>query len=118
MGSSGYANKTKIDTWFFERLAGLVKDLASAPEGNGSVLDNTCILVCNDMNEGSNHWVKSIPYFIIGGCGGFFKQGQALSLPSAVPNNQLLTSVCHAMGLQIATVGANYGGDLDSVLKA
>ena len=118
LGASGYPNKTKIDTWFFERLAGLVKDLASAPEGSGTVLDNTCILVCNDMNEGSNHWVKGIPYFIIGSCGGFFKQGQVLSFPSAVPNNQLLTTVCHAMGLQVATVGANYSGDLDSQLKA
>lgn len=118
LGASGYPNKIKIDTWFFERLAGLVKDLASAPEGSGTVLDNTCILVCNDMNEGSNHWVKGIPYFIIGSCGGFFKQGQVLSFPSAVPNNQLLTTVCHAMGLQIATVGANYSGDLDSQLKA
>lgn len=118
LGASGYPNKIKIDTWFFERLAGLVKDLASAPEGTGSVLDNTCILVCNDMNEGANHWVKGIPYFIIGSCGGFFKQGQVLSLPSAVPNNQLLTTVCHAMGLQVASVGANYAGDVDSVLKA
>jgi hypothetical protein len=118
LGSSGYANKIKIDTWFFQRLAGLVKDLASAPEGAGSVLDNTCILVCNDMNEGSNHWVKSIPYFIIGSCGGFFKQGQVLSLPNGVPNNQLLTTVCHAMGLGVASVGANYSGDVDSQLKA
>jgi hypothetical protein len=60
------------------------------------------------MNEGSNHWVKSIPYFIIGSCGGFFKQGQTLSLPNEVPNNQLLTSVCHAMGISIASVGAKY----------
>jgi hypothetical protein len=118
LGSADYPNKIKIDTWFFERLAGLVKDLASAPEGSGSVLDNTCILVCNDMNEGANHWVKSIPYFMIGSCGGFFKQGQVLSLANAVPNNQLLTTICHAMGLQAATVGSNYAGDLDSQLKA
>jgi Protein of unknown function (DUF1552) len=118
-GKAGYTNKTKIDTWFFTQLAQLVKDLDSTPEGNGTVLDHTCILVCNDMNEGSNHDVNSIPYLIIGSCGGFFKQGQAVSFSKNVPNNQLLTSVCHAMGLQIANVGdSKYGGDIDSLLKA
>jgi len=118
-GKSGYTNKTKIDTWFFTQVANLVKDLDSTPEGNGTVLDHTCILICNDMNEGSNHDVNSIPYLIIGSCGGFFKQGQAVSFSKNVPNNQLLTSVCHAMGLQIPSVGgAKYAGDIDSLIKA
>jgi len=100
-----------------QEIASLVADLAATPEGNGSVLDNTCILLMNDMNEGANHWVGEVPYLIIGGAGGFFKQGQTVTLPHTVPNNQLLTTLCHAMGLEIASIGA-YSGDLDSVLRA
>jgi len=40
-----------------------------------------------------------------------------VTFPSQVPNNQLLTSICHAMGVQVAGVGnTKYPGDLDSVL--
>jgi hypothetical protein len=117
LGSSGYGDKAPIDVWFMQQVAALVADLAATPEGNGSVLDNTCILVTNDMNEGANHWVGEVPYLIIGGAGGFFKQGETVTLPQNVPNNQLLTSVCHAMGVEIESIGA-YPGDLDSVLRA
>jgi Protein of unknown function (DUF1552) len=118
-GKAGYAQKTQIDNWFYTKVAELVKDLDATPEGNGTVLDNTCILISNDMMEGASHDVHSIPYLIIGGCGGFFKQGQAVSFPKSVPNNQLLTTICHAMGLQVASVGNSaYGGDIDSLLKA
>jgi hypothetical protein len=117
LGEAGYASKAPIDVWFMQQVAALVADLAATPEGNGSVLDNTCILVTNDMNEGANHWVGQVPYLIIGSAGGFFKQGQTVTLPRNVPNNQLLTSVCHAMGLMVPSIGA-YPGDLDSVLRA
>jgi hypothetical protein len=116
-GQDAYGDKAPIDTWFMQQVAALVADLAGTPEGNGSVLDNTCILVTNDMNEGANHYVAEVPYLIIGSAGGFFKQGETVTLPRNVPNNQLLTTVCHAMGLELAGIGA-YPGDLDSVLRA
>jgi hypothetical protein len=117
-GSGGYTQKTAIDQWFYQAsVAEVVSKLAAAPEGGGSVLDNTVILVAQDMNEGSNHGIFSIPYLIIGSGGGFFKTGRMVTFPSQVPNNQLLTSIAHAMGLKVAGVGnPKYTGDLDSVL--
>jgi Protein of unknown function (DUF1552) len=119
-GVSGYTQKTAIDQWFYKAcVAEVVTKLAAAPEGSGTVLDNTCILVSSDMNIGNNHDVMGIPYLIIGSCGGFFKTGQLVTFPSAVPNNQLLTSIAHAMGLQVTGFGnTKYTGDLDSSLKA
>jgi len=120
LGQSGYAQKTQIDQWFYKQaVAELVSKLAATPEGDGSALDNTVVLVCSDMNEGSNHYVGSIPYLLIGSCGGFFKTGRLVTLPKQVPNNQLLTSMCHAMGVNIESVGdPKYPGDLDSVLRS
>jgi hypothetical protein len=116
-GPNSYGEKTEIDRWFFSEIAKLVADLANTPEGSGSVLDNTCILIANDMNEGSNHYVGDIPYLIIGGCGGFFKQGETVALSQNVPNNRLLTTVCHAMGLELEGIG-DYSGNLDAELRA
>lgn len=117
-GSAGYAQKTQIDTWYYKQaVARVLSKLAETVEGSGTALDNTVILVANDMNEGSQHYVGNIPYLLIGSCGGFFKTGRMVTLPKNVPNNQLLTTLCHAMGVQVASVGdKKYTGDLDSVL--
>lgn len=117
-GKSGYTQKTLIDQWFYKQaVARLVSKLASTPEGSGSALDNTLILVANDMSEGSFHYVGNIPYLLIGSCGGFFKTGRMVTLAKNVPNNHLLTTICHAMGVQVPSVGdPKYAGDLDSVL--
>jgi hypothetical protein len=120
LGSSDYPRKTMIDQWFYQGcVAQIVSKLAAVTEGTGTVLDNTVILVSNDMSEGSFHDVRNIPYVIIGSGGGFFKTGRMVTLPSNVPNNHLLTSVLHALGMTSVTgVGdPKYAGNLDTALR-
>ncbi len=117
-GPAGYPQKTQIDTWFYSQVAVLVAQLAANPEGAATSLDNSVILVSNDCNDGSQESVASIPYLIVGGCAGFFKQGTCVQFPTNVPNNRLLASVCHAMDLPVTSVGVTYRGDLDTMLKA
>jgi hypothetical protein len=118
-GSANYAQKAVIDQWFYQAcVAQVVGKLAAATEGSGSVLDNTVILVTNDMSEGAAHFVGQIPYVIIGSGGGFFKTGRTVTFPNQVPNNHLLTSVLHALGMTSVTgVGdPKYAGNIDTVL--
>ena len=70
------------------------------------------------MNEGAGHYVGSIPYVLIGSGGGFFKTGRLVTFPNQVPNNYLLTSILHAMGMTGMTgVGdPKYAGDIDAQL--
>jgi hypothetical protein len=116
-GMAAASQKTQIDTWWYTQVATLVSALDASPEGSSTTLDNTVVLVCNDMQEGYNHKSSNIPFVMIGSCGGFFKTGQFVGFDST-PNNKLLTSVCHAMGLANVTgVGeSQYSGDLDSSL--
>jgi hypothetical protein len=118
LGSTGFPQKVQIDTWFYAQVAYLVGQLAASSEGGVTTLDNTAVLVLSDMNEGDLHDVRSLPILILGSCGGFFKTGTCVQLPANAPNNQLLTSVCHAMDLAVASVGDTYSGDLDATLKA
>jgi len=118
-GSANYTQKLVIDQWFYQQcVAQIVSKLAAAPEGSGTVLDNTIILVANDMSEGASHYVGNIPYVIIGGGGGAFKTGRLVTLPSQVPNNKLLTSILHAFGISSAVGPSKYAGDIDSALMA
>ena len=118
-GSMNYTEKSVIDQWFYQAcVAEVVGKLAAVTEGNATVLDNTVILVCNDMSEGAAHYVGQIPFVMIGSGGGFFKTGRLVTFPNQVPNNQLLTSILHAMGMTSVTgVGdPKYTGSLDTAL--
>ena len=63
-GSANYAQKTVIDAVV---LSGVRRRRSSAsspppPRAAARVLDNTVILVTNDMSEGAAHFVGQIPY--------------------------------------------------------
>ena len=112
------ADKTLIDQWFYQQYAtNLLALLDSTAEGSGTALDNTCVLITTDMQDGQSHWVKALPWTMVGSCGGFFKTGRVVEVNNA-PNNKLLTSILHAMGQTSVTgVGpSQYSGDLDSLL--
>ena len=117
LGASAAADKTVIDTWFYQQLAtNLLAPLDASVEGSGTALDNSCVLMANDMQEGNTHYDKNVPWLIAGSCGGFFKTGRVVELSNA-PNNQLLTTILHAMGqASVASVGDMYPGNVDSLL--
>ncbi len=114
-GSSGYAQKIKIDQWIFQQVATLVQQLDSTVEGTGTALDNTVVMTMNDMNEGADHYVGRIPFLLIGSCGGFFKTGKVVRY-SKIPHNKLLTTICNAMDVPVTTFGSpGYEGTLSEL---
>jgi hypothetical protein len=117
-GAGAAADKTTIDTWWYTQFASLLQILDGSAEGTGTTLDNSCVLIANDMQEGNTHFDKNVPWLMAGSCGGFFKTGRVVELNNA-PNNQLLTTILHAMGLtSVASVGDMYTGNLDTQLGA
>lgn len=45
----------RIKAWYTEHLARLIEQLASVPEGSGTLLDNTIIFVGSDLANGGWH---------------------------------------------------------------
>lgn len=100
------ARKIRVDQWFFEQVAYLVKQLAETPEGGGTMLDNTAVVITNSM--GRNHESDITPFIIVGSCGGYFKRlgrylkyGDFASNRNArrgVHHNGVLVAVANAMG--------------------
>ena len=60
-GATGYPKKIIIDTWYMQQLAYLAGLLDASAEGGGTILDNSLIVMGNDMSEGSFHSVSNIP---------------------------------------------------------
>jgi hypothetical protein len=48
-------------------------------EGNGeSLLDNTAVLWCTEVNEGNDHGYFDMSWLLAGSCGGAFQTGRNL----------------------------------------
>ncbi len=95
----------KINTWYAEQLAALVKRLDETPEpgGEGSLLDNTLIVWGNELGKGNNHTLDNIPFVMVGG-GLDFKMGRSLKYDK-VPHNRLLMSLAHGFGHHVESFG-------------
>jgi hypothetical protein len=93
-----------IGNWHAKQLAYLMDKLASFPEGNGTVLDNTLILWCSDIAEGQSHARRDMPYVLAGGAGGALQMGRYLKYGGDHHNN-LLVSILNAMDVPDTTFG-------------
>ena len=94
----------KINTWYAEQFAYLIDKLAAVPEGDGSMLDNTVVLWCNELGKGNSHTRRDVPFVLAGSCGGYYKTGRYLSYDGD-PHNNLLLSLCHAMDAPVTSFG-------------
>jgi hypothetical protein len=96
---------TKINTWYCEQLAYLVRRLSETPEpgSDGSLLDNTLILWGNELGQGNSHTLDNIPFVMVGN-GLDFNMGRSLKYKH-VPHNRLLVALAHGFGHHIESFG-------------
>ncbi len=94
----------KIETWYVQQFADLGKKLNAVTEGNGTLLDNTTVLIASEVSVGNTHSFKDMPYVLMGGCGGAIKTGRYLSALNR-NHNDLFVSIANAMGMADTTFG-------------
>lgn len=94
----------KIETWYVQQFAELGKRLNAVREGNGSLLDNTTVLLVSEVSVGNTHSFRDMPYVLMGGCGGAIKTGRYMS-GLARNHNDLFVSLANAMGLSDTVFG-------------
>jgi hypothetical protein len=98
------AQLTQINTWYMQQLAYFLGKLKSIPEGDGTMLDNTLVFVCNELSRGNVHSHNPMPYLLAGGTGGGLQMGRFLTF-NGDPHNNLLVSLMNAMGVAGTTFG-------------
>lgn len=112
--------KAILEKWFMEQLAYLLSELDKRKEGSGSMLDNSIVMLVNNMGQG-NHQIEHVPFLVAGGAG--LKMGQSLSFGEwagkrlkgkCVPHNGLLVAVANALtGQNLPYFGdPQFGGEL------
>ena len=73
--SEGYERVTR---YYVGHLAYLAERLASMPEGESTVLDNSCLMFLSNMWAGSQHDSTKLPLVMVGGLGGTIETGRIL----------------------------------------
>ena len=115
---NAYEKLIRINTWFAEEFAYLLKKLESTPEPGqkGNMLDHTLVVWTNELGKGNTHTLNHIP-FVLAGNGLGFRMGRSLWCdPKNNAHNSLLLSLAHAFGHRIETFGNPslcQGGPLD-----
>jgi hypothetical protein len=88
----------KINVWHSEQFKYMLDALAAVQEPDGStMLDSSLVLWGNELGAGNSHSYKNIPWVLAGGAGGYLRTGRQLNYKDQ-PHNNLLVSVCNAMG--------------------
>jgi len=96
---------TRINQWYATQLANLMAKLKAVPEGEGTLLDHTLILWCNELAKGNTHSRVGAPYVLAGRAGGALRTGRFLAFAGDVPHNNLLLAILKMMGLPDVTFG-------------
>jgi hypothetical protein len=104
--SDGYE---RISRFHLSQMAYLAKRLDAMPEGEGTVLDNSCVLFLSNMWSGWKHDNMKLPVVMAGGLGGTLKTGRALDyLYSGDGNRKLCSlylSIMDRMGVKLDHFG-------------
>jgi hypothetical protein len=75
------------------QLAYLAGRLDAMPEGEGTVLDHSCLLFLSNMFSGSRHDNSKLPLLQVGGLGGSLQTGRVLNYGTAGDDNRKLCSL-------------------------
>jgi len=83
----------RISSFHLSQLAYLAGKLDSMPEGNGTVLDNSCLLWLSNMHVGRTHNNRRLPVVLAGGLGGTLQTGRTLNYLDAGDENRKICSL-------------------------
>jgi hypothetical protein len=75
----GVDHKKIVDAWFMARFAELFTQMKGVTEENGSLFDNTIVLIGNHMQEGANHDAQRNPMMVLTGKNGGLATGQCVA---------------------------------------
>ena len=106
----GAENKGKWDRFQTECLAYLMKRLSEIKEGDGTVLDNTCIFYGSSNSKTHNN--NNYPLVLAGGKKMGYKHGQYLTFDKDIPLANLFVTIQKRMGAK-ADSFADSTGSLD-----
>lgn len=104
-GGAGYINSKR---WWISEIADFIEKLANTPDGNGSLLDNTIVMLCSEIGHGGLHSHTRIPFVLAGGANTGLTGNRAISFKGA-SHADLLTLIAQKAGYNLGNIGLASG---------
>ena len=99
----------RITQWHVSQYAYLAAKLDSMPEGDGTVLDHSCLMFLSNLWIGRKHDNTRLPMVLAGGLGGTLETGRTLDYLEAGDDNRkacsLYLSLMDRMGIKLDRFG-------------
>ena len=102
--------------WWVQQFAYLLDQLKQRPEGDGTMLDYSLVVLCSEICDGNTHSHDNMPFLLAGRGGGTIVPGRLLNY-SGRRHGDLLCSIAHSMGQRVAGYGQGSSGPLPGLLK-
>ena len=110
--SEGYE---RVSRFHLSQFAYLAQKLDSMPEGDGTVLDNSCLMFLSSLWIGRTHDNRRLPLVLAGGLGGTLETGRTLNYLDAGDDNRKMCSLYLSL-LDRVGVEADRFGDAEEPL--
>lgn len=103
--------------WWVSQFAYLLEQLKNRPEpdGSGSMLDNSVVLLCSEVCDGNTHLHDNMPFVLAGKAGGAVSTGRLLQF-GYERHGKLLVSIANAMGDGLGSFGDSGQGPLPGLV--
>ena len=67
-----------VTRWHHEQLAHLIRRLAETDDGDGTLLDNSMLVLGSNLADGHDHGEEDLPILVAGRAGGSIRTGRAI----------------------------------------
>jgi hypothetical protein len=99
----------RITRYYVSQLAYLATRLEAMPEGEGTVLDNSCLMFTSSMWSGTKHDASKLPVILAGGLGGTLETGRVLDFRENDDHDRkmcsMYLSIMDRMGVKLDQFG-------------
>jgi hypothetical protein len=99
----------RVSRYYCSQLAYLASRLDAMPEGDGTVLDHSCLMFISNMWSGSKHDSSKVPVLLAGGLGGTLETGRVLDYTGNGDDKRklcsLYLSIMDRMGVKLDRFG-------------
>ncbi|QDT37871.1 DUF1552 domain-containing protein [Stratiformator vulcanicus] len=99
-GDEAKEKLAKIDRFHVEQYAYIVERMKQIPEGDGTLLDNSAVVMGSGMGDGRVHSYRDLPVVVAGKLGGHLKTGFHHQFKGYEPIANLWLSLLQASGVE------------------
>ncbi len=108
----------KLCTWHVDLFAYLIEKMKNTPDGDGTLLDHSMMMIGGGMSNGNIHSHMDVPIALVGGAGDA-KGNRHIAAPMGTPLSNLHVNLLQRAGIPADSFGDSTGVlDINTVSKS